>query len=111
MKVLVILLVLVVLVLSFLQSITRYEIARIRREEVAVEAQLDTLRKRISEAQLALEAGCLDIKNLKKHLDGQIATNADVFDRVNQRIDDLAASAAYKVKKTEKKTEGPKAQQ
>lgn len=115
MKVLVIILVLVVLALSFLQSLTRMEIARLRSRETAIDAALEILQQKVADNQLTLQSGCLDIHKLEKHLDGQIKANADVFGRVNSRIDELDERVAKTVKpaakKPSKKADGEGAQQ
>lgn len=86
MKVIVIILVIAVLVLCFLQMLTRIEVARLRQKEIAYDAQIRVLQEKWTNVQLNMEACLKDVHSISKHVDSNRKACVDVFATMDEHI-------------------------
>ena len=86
MKVIVIILIIAVLVLCFLQMLTRIEVARLRDKEIAYDAQISVLQEKYADVQLNMEECLKDVHSISKHVDSNRKACVDVFATMDEHI-------------------------
>ena len=89
MKVIVIILIIAVLVLCFLQMLTRIEVARLRQKEIAYDAQISVLQEKYADVQLNMESCLKDVHSISKHVDSNRKACVDVFATMDEHIHNI----------------------